>query len=138
MQIHYGPASLSALSRLPCYFVFRRSPLDTAAVASQIQRHAAQLQQQQHSHAAVPVLLDQPYAHAAASLRHAVDHSGPVAATTADAALSLAPGVPILVADTRPGPLDPIGVSTTAAPQADAAQASVGGSCCRSEVRAVL
>ena len=34
LQIHYGRASLSPLSRLPAYFVFTRAPLVAADVAA--------------------------------------------------------------------------------------------------------
>jgi diphthamide biosynthesis enzyme Dph1/Dph2-like protein len=41
LQIHYGRASFSALSRLPAYFVLGHDPLDVPACARQISEYAA-------------------------------------------------------------------------------------------------
>ncbi|KAK9821112.1 hypothetical protein WJX81_007441 [Elliptochloris bilobata] len=54
--IHYGRASLSALSRLPAYFVFGRAAADPAALAERLASHARSLQDAP----ALVVLLDQP------------------------------------------------------------------------------
>ena len=64
-QVHYGRASLSALSRLPAYFVFGRSGADPAALAARLAAHAGSLGAER----ALLVLLDQPLLWAAAELR---------------------------------------------------------------------
>ncbi len=65
-QVHYGRASLSALSRLPAYFVFGRSPADPAALAARIAEHAATLR---GVAPALVVVLDQPLLWALPELR---------------------------------------------------------------------
>ncbi len=120
LQVHYGPASLSALSRLPSYFVFRQASLDVTACAQQITRHAADTPQR-GSHAAVLVLLDQPYAHATADLRLRIDAAiqsaaGAAPAPAGDSAAEIAAAgaasaLPVIVADTWAGPLEPTGAS---------------------------
>ena len=127
VQVHYGPASLSSLSRLPAYFVFRQSPLDTAACTCQLLRHAVDAGAEGwaavlvrcctqdptvqtsrltrdtngHTEACWPlfqVLLDQPHAHAAAALQQCLAE----ARGGHDAGAA-----PIILAETRAGPLDP-------------------------------
>lgn len=131
LQVHYGPASLSALSRLPAYFVFRQAPLDAAAVARELSRRAQQLATDsaastskgppspRDGHSNVPcallVLLDQPYAHAATALRQQLRRlqgaqsraAEGVWPTGALAQHAPAPPPPIIVAETRAGRLDP-------------------------------
>ena len=131
LQVHYGPASLSALSRLPAYFVFRQAPLDAAAVACELTRRAQQLATDGAASAskgppsprdghidgpcALLVLLDQPYAHAAAALRQqlqllqgaqssAAEGVRPTGAAAQDPPAALPP---IVIAETRAGRLDP-------------------------------
>ena len=65
LQVHYGRASLSALSRLPAYFVFGRSAADPAALAARLAAHAGSLGAER----ALVVLLDQPLLWAAPELR---------------------------------------------------------------------
>jgi len=72
-QVHYGRASLSALSRLPAYFVFGRAPAAPAALAAAVAAHAAGLAGAR----AVVVLLDQPLLWAAPALRAALDAAPP-------------------------------------------------------------
>ena len=128
VQIHYGCASLSALSRLSCYFVFRRLPLDTAAVAKQTLRHAAGLQRQ--GIAAVLVLLDQPFSHAAASLQQAVD-ADRLMQTAGKPATGDSSGIQIIVARSQPGSLDPVERSA-----AEMKPSPAGSACCSSGVSA--
>jgi hypothetical protein len=66
--VHYGRASLSALSRLPAYFVFGRAPAAPAALAAAVAAHAAGLAGAR----ALVVLLDQPLLWAAPALRAAL------------------------------------------------------------------
>lgn len=127
-QVHYGPASLSALSRLPTYFVFRQAPLDVQACAQQIVHHAAQ----QSGSKASLVLLDQSFAHAAARLRQYIDKGSQSSAAAAPAPESPAqaaskPAPPIIVADLRAGPLEPAGMATAA--RREPAGATRQGSC---------
>ena len=63
LQIHYGRASLSPLSRLPTYFVFGRQPLDVSACAHRIADYCATSPNLQGVPAVV-VVPDEPYAHA--------------------------------------------------------------------------
>jgi diphthamide biosynthesis enzyme Dph1/Dph2-like protein len=129
VQIHYGYASLSALSRLPCYFVFCRLPLDTAAVAKQILQHAAALQRQ--GVAALLVLLDQPFSHAAASLQQAVD-AGRLTKTGGNPATRDSSGIQLTIARSQPGSLDPVERDAAATNSSHA-----GSACCSSGVSAV-
>lgn len=101
-QVHYGRASLAAVSQLPCYFVYPRLHISTAAVATALSQllqplpqpdsHAAtasaacdqppkQQQQQQQQVFGAPaysskrgclVLVDQPYQHCLPGLQGAV------------------------------------------------------------------
>lgn len=128
-QVHYGPASLSALSRLPAYFVFRQAPLDAAAVARELTRRAQQLATDgaasaskgppspRDGHSEIPcallVLLDQPYANAATALRQKLRRLQGAQSRAAEgvrptgALAQPAPPLPIVVAETRAGRLDP-------------------------------
>lgn len=132
-QVHYGPASLSALSRLPAYFVFRQAPLDTLAVVRDLVQHAHQLTQEAASSptegaspkgecrprpCAILVLLDQPYAHAAAALKQQLrqlQRPEPPDETSGmqerresnESILFASAAVPIVVAETHAGRLDP-------------------------------
>ena len=67
MQIHYGRASLSPLSKLPAYFVFTRQPLDCLAASRQITEWAGQAPTLQDKKALL-LLPDQPLAWALQSL----------------------------------------------------------------------
>ena len=69
LQIHYGRASLSPLSRLPAYFVFGCKPLPVAAAAQRLAVYAAELAAPQDKPKALVILLDQPYLHALPALR---------------------------------------------------------------------
>ena len=69
LQIHYGRASLSPLSRLPAYFVFGCKPLPVAAAAQRLAAYAAELAATQDKPKALVVLLDQPYLHALPALQ---------------------------------------------------------------------
>ena len=61
MQIHYGRASLSLLSKLPAYFVFTKQPADCSAVSSRIAQWANQAPAMQSTKALL-LFLDQPLA----------------------------------------------------------------------------
>ena len=61
MQIHYGRASLSPLSKLPAYFVFTRQPLDCQAASRRITKLASQAHALQDRKALL-LLPDQPLA----------------------------------------------------------------------------
>lgn len=61
MQIHYGRASLSPLSKLPAYFVFTRQPLDCQATSRRITEWACQAHALQDRKALL-LLPDQPLA----------------------------------------------------------------------------
>ncbi len=61
MQIHYGRASLSPLSKLPAYFVFTRQPLDCHATSRRIAEWACQAHPLQDKKALL-LLPDQPLA----------------------------------------------------------------------------
>ena len=69
LQIHYGRASLSPLSRLSAYFVFGREPLPVAAAAQHLAAYAAELAATQDKPKALVVLLDQPYLHTLPALQ---------------------------------------------------------------------
>ena len=71
LQVHYGRASLSPLSRLPAYFVFGRESLDVAACARQLVDYAAAPLNPEGMRA-VLVVLDQPLLWALRELRGAV------------------------------------------------------------------
>lgn len=90
--VHYGEASLSALSRLPAYFVFRAAFIDVKALAKQLMQYSSSLtesaalcnlsdlteskKQAREASArpcAVLAMLDQPYAHALTELRSQID-----------------------------------------------------------------
>ena len=72
LQIHYGRASLSPLSRLPAYFVFGCQSLPVAATAQRLAAYAAELAATQDKPQALVVLLDQPYLHALPALELAM------------------------------------------------------------------
>lgn len=132
MQVHYGRASLSQLSRLPAYFVFPRSKVDAAAITTRIK--AAACAASAAGKAALLTLLDQSYAHVLPTLNlnlteQAIQQaltgqrstseaaSGAIAddgnTTTAQSAgSSSSPAtIPIILADLSAGPRDPAGVS---------------------------
>ena len=71
LQVHYGRASLSPLSRLSAYFVFGRESLDVAACARQLVDYAA-APLNPEGMTAVLVILDQPLLWALPELREAV------------------------------------------------------------------
>lgn len=80
--IHYGPACLSPVSRLPVRFVFGRQPLSPAAAAAAAQRihaHAATLASSSSSSPphALLLLFDLEYAHAMPMLQMALDGAPP-------------------------------------------------------------
>lgn len=133
LQVHYGAASLSALSRLPAYFVFRAAKLEVDSLASQILQHAASVAPSSRSAAAdqsvpssqdaeqtsrpcaVLVMLDQPYAHASAHLQQHIDRlqqqqQQPQQRAddgSHDALPATAADVPIIVTSARGGALEP-------------------------------
>ena len=61
MQIHYGRASLSPLSKLPAYFVFTRQLLDCPATSGRLTEWACQARAVQDKKALL-LLPDQPLA----------------------------------------------------------------------------
>lgn len=131
--VHYGAASLSALSRLPAYFVFRAAKLEVEAVARQILQHAASVSQstapvpdanqssssiqdaeEPSGPCAVLVMLDQPYAHASAHLQQRIDWLRQQQQQHADDGSDItltatAAELPIIVTSARGGSLEPIG-----------------------------
>ena len=66
LQIHYGRASLSPLSKLPAYFVFTRQALDCQATSRRITGWACQTHAGQK---ALLLLPDQPLAWALQGLK---------------------------------------------------------------------
>ena len=59
VQIHYGRASLSPLSKLPAYFVFTKQPIDCQAALKRITEWASQASVLQDKKALL-LLPDQP------------------------------------------------------------------------------
>lgn len=134
LQVHYGAASLSALSRLPAYFVFRAAAVEVNALAPQILQHAASLTasstrsaaaeqsasssqdaEQTSRPCAVLVMLDQPYAHASARLQQHIDRlrqqqeqpQQQAEGGSHDASSATAADVPIIVTSAKGGALAP-------------------------------
>ena len=63
LQVHYGRASMSPLSRLPAYFVFGQQHLDTQDCAQCLAQYAID-KASTSNHAALLVFLDQVLLHA--------------------------------------------------------------------------
>jgi diphthamide biosynthesis protein 2 len=104
--VHYGRASLTALSRLPAFFVFPRRPLDAEAAAealagSELMASCAA------DGATVVVLLDQPHLEQLPALRAALRRRRRPGAAGAGAAL--------VFADVPTRHLDPASLSTCGA-----------------------
>ena len=66
VQVHYGRASLSPLSKLPAYFVFTRQPLDCQSTSRRITDWACQAHATQKAMLLIP---DQPLAWALQGLK---------------------------------------------------------------------